>query len=1084
MPKNRNELSEVFKAFSKGELNKEELMAAVRQYDGLPNDDLRHIEVTLDTKATSNSANVKTPANGLGTDSKSFLSKTEQTQSIENVASANSSNSLFSHDDFDDAAPVLISQRHKGHRFDVIRHHAKGGLGKISVAMDRELNREVAVKEILGKFQRNQNVRTRFNIEALITGSLEHPCVVPVYGYGQHTDGSPWFAMRLIKGETLRDEIKRWHKEFGLSDGSSQSRLDFRNILSRFIDACQAIGYANSRGVLHRDIKPSNIMLGKYGETLVVDWGLAKKIDRIHPADPTSDDEASIMLDSSDTASTMDGSSLGTPAFMSPEQAAGRLNAMGPTSDIFSLGATLYIILTGRVAFDGDNISTVLENARQCKYIPPSQYNPSIPKPLSAICCRAMAVQPYDRYQSAMDLAQDVENWLADEPVAAYGESFLERTSRWLRRHRTAATVAGVLAITVAVLSAFGMFLVNAEKNRTVAALELVSKEKLKTEDALVKLETAQTKTAAALNRETDARRQTRDALNTITDDLVGELLARQIELGDADRVFFKRVLKQFSDFTKTQGDAVDAISIRAEGHFNVANLQRRLDDLPAAKQAYLKAESMFASLVEQDPQPRFRQDLAAINANLAILFAAQGRHRKAIEKEDVGIELLSELVQEFPDELQYQIELAKIRINRANAYTRLRELDSAEDDFKASVEMMKDLVQRSNRPELEHQYAGALTSFANFYASGEDGAQKSAELYRQAIDVLSDNETAENHKAETQLAFARQNYGNILLRLKKDDKAIRQFRSAIDTQTTLTERYPSLAAYRRDLGRSKLGLSRALTRLKLDGGERELDESIKLIQALIQQFPNRVDFRQDHALAIEWQASVSRTKNDIKATSDHYRDAIKIREQISDMRPENEQLLRRALGTRINFSNYLRTAEQFDDAIVEYENLMKYFDDETDADDPWLRLVRFGLADSLMNRQRFTDAMPLWTALTADDDDSDWAVFEVQRAICLIRGGDVAKGIAAAESALESKPGDGVTLYDTASCYAVAAEMEPEKIEQYTQNALDKLRQGRAVGFFSAAMRKHAETDSEMDTIRSQKEFKEFMSSLNEPSK
>ena len=312
-------------------------MAAVRQYDGLPNDDLRHIEVTLDTKATSNSANVKTPANGLGTDSKSFLSKTEQTQSIENVASANSSNSLFSHDDFDDAAPVLISQRHKGHRFDVIRHHAKGGLGKISVAMDRELNREVAVKEILGKFQRNQNVRTRFNIEALITGSLEHPCVVPVYGYGQHTDGSPWFAMRLIKGETLRDEIKRWHKEFGLSDGSSQSRLDFRNILSRFIDACQAIGYANSRGVLHRDIKPSNIMLGKYGETLVVDWGLAKKIDRIHPADPTSDDEASIMLDSSDTASTMDGSSLGTPAFMSPEQAAGRLNAMGPTLSLIHI---------------------------------------------------------------------------------------------------------------------------------------------------------------------------------------------------------------------------------------------------------------------------------------------------------------------------------------------------------------------------------------------------------------------------------------------------------------------------------------------------------------------------------------------------------------------------------------------------------------------------------------------------------------------------------------------------------------------------------------------------------------------------
>ena len=990
----------------------------------------------------------------------------------------------IAHDD----SQLAGSKGPQDHRFEFIRPHAKGGLGKVSVALDTELNREVALKEIRSRYVDNQNSKTRFNIEALITGSLEHPGVVPVYGYGNNQDGSPWFAMRFIKGDTFRSAITEWHDSFNSVNESSESRLAFRSLLARFIDACHAIAYANNRGVLHRDIKPSNIMLGKYGETLVVDWGLAKKIDRTNPADPVTAQEASIIIDSKDTASTMDGSTLGTPAFMSPEQAAGRLDSMGPASDVFSLGATLYYIVAGRLAFDGSTAMELVDNARLCNFQPPIEHKPGLAKPLNAICCRAMAAKPADRYESAMDLAADIESWLADEPVLAYEESFVERAFRWLRRHKMLAVSTGVLALAVASFSLIGMMLVNAEKNRTVEALEQVQMEKTKTDQALSKLEVAQTETVSALEAETAARRQTRNVLNTVTDDLVGELLARQIELGEADRIFFERVLSQFSEFTKTEGDSNDAVNIRADGFFRVANLQRRLDDLAAAEEGYLKAETMFASLVERDPQPQFRVDQAAVNANLAVLYASQGKHRAAIEKEDRGISLLTGLVSEFPENAQYNLELAKIRINRANAFTRLGEFEKAESDFRASVDLMKKLVEANGRNKLKGQYATALTSLANFYSKQKESIGDSSKLYQQAIEILdataTDDETAIVHrqKQESQLAFARQNYGNVLLRQKQNDAAIEQFRAAIETQTELTNRYPSLATYRRDLGRSKLGLSRALNRLELDGAEQSLNEANKIILGLVEQFPERIDFKQDHAMANEQLASIYKSEKDIAAATKHYRQSIKIRAEISKLRPENDRLARQAVGAQINFANFLRTSKEYPEATVRYKDLLELLEGEEEYDKALLRLVRFGLADCFKQQKKYSDAWPLWTKLTENHADPAWKAFELQRAMCEIREGNIMEGVSAAKSVLEMEDPDEAVYYDVASCYSIAAasEKDKDKSSEYAAQALDLLRQIRDDGLFSEEIRAHAADDPDLDGIRSLEAFKEFFESLS----
>ncbi len=224
-------------------------------------------------------------------------------------------------------------------RFRIVRFHDRGALGEVFIARDQQLHRIVALKRIKLDHATDKDKRARFVVEAEITGRLEHPGIVPVYGLGTYDDGRPFYAMRFIRGDNLKAAIEQFHKAEDKGRDPGERTLALLKLLRRFLDVCNAIDYAHSRGVLHRDLKPGNIMLGKFGETLVVDWGLAKSVGRPEaaPASATMDDRTLVPQSGSDLRGTELGARLGTPAYMSPEQAAGRIADLGPASDVYSL---------------------------------------------------------------------------------------------------------------------------------------------------------------------------------------------------------------------------------------------------------------------------------------------------------------------------------------------------------------------------------------------------------------------------------------------------------------------------------------------------------------------------------------------------------------------------------------------------------------------------------------------------------------------------------------------------------------------------------------------------------------------------
>lgn len=327
----------------------------------------------------------------------------------------------------------------------------RGGIGRVLVAFDQFLQREIAIKELLPDHNssgdkrrssgsgRSAPVVQRFLREARVTGRLEHPNIVPVYELGRRKDGTLYYTMKLVRGRTLAAVLQ-----------AARSLDERLALLPHFLGICNALAYAHSRGVIHRDVKPQNVMVGEFGETVVLDWGLAK----VRGKKDFGRGELKKEWVELSGAHSIEGSAIGTPAYMSPEQAEGKVDEIDERSDVWSLGAMLYEVLTGKPPYEGVNPFDVIGKLLQNPITPVREVTAEAPQELAAIAEKALQRSKGNRYQSAKQFAEDVQAWLSGKRVRAHEYSSWELVRRFGRKNRVALSVLGIAA---AVLLVFGV---------------------------------------------------------------------------------------------------------------------------------------------------------------------------------------------------------------------------------------------------------------------------------------------------------------------------------------------------------------------------------------------------------------------------------------------------------------------------------------------------------------------------------------------------------------------------------------------------------------------------------------------------
>jgi serine/threonine protein kinase len=485
-------------------------------------------------------------------------------------------------------------------RYRVLHPLARGGLGEVSVAYDGVLRREVALKEILPGQAGDPDRRARFLREARMTGALEHPGIVPVHDSGRRDDGRPFYVMRLLRESSLKDAIAHYHRPEEAGVDPSWRSVAFRDLIRRVVDVCNAIGYAHSRGVIHRDLKPANVMLGPFGETLVVDWGLARFFER------PDDAEQGASIDNADDTPevTRTGAVLGTPRYMSPEQARGD-RVLGPACDVYGVGAILYSVLAGRAPFDGKHTATVLQQVRLGAIAPPRQVNPSVSSALSAVCLKAMALRLEDRYESARALADDLERWLAGEPVSAWPEPLVRRAKRWARRHRTA-VVASIAMVLTAFAGVSAIAIVQARANAGLRSMnERLDEQRRRAEDRE--------------DQAIEAVRKFRDAI--INDPALRngpELEELRKRLLKEPLTFFRSLRDRLQLDRDTRPESLDRL---ASACFEFGDLSMALGDRQDAMEAYRESRAVWKELVLVDPRNlRYLSMLASAIRNIGNL--------------------------------------------------------------------------------------------------------------------------------------------------------------------------------------------------------------------------------------------------------------------------------------------------------------------------------------------------------------------------------------------------------------------------------------------------------------------------------
>ena len=732
--------------------------------------------------------------------------------------------------------------------------HAKGGLGEVFCATDLDLHRKVAIKRLQPQRLAEESSLRRFLVEAEVTARLEHPGVVPVYALYRNAEGGPAYTMRFVEGPTYADAIKNYH-------ASRANPLLFRQLLQSFLQICQTVAFAHSRGVIHRDLKPQNVLLGKFGVTLVVDWGLAKVIGRSEEMRSSSSVENTLMPQSAGSVDgeTLLGSAVGTPAYMSPEQAAGRWDVIDQRSDVYGLGAVMYYLLTGKPPIDKGNWPEIQQKIQRGLILSPRQIRSGIPGALDAICRMAMAVDPDDRYASAALLAADIEHWFADEPVTAFREPVSTQSLRWMRNHRTTVTAFAVLVVAALVSTSVGLLLL-----------------KLKNQEIAGERNEAKVQRILAEQNFQEARRSVDEYFVTVSE---GPLLA-QPGTQQLRKQLLESALKYYQTFVERRVEDSALAEELALAFFRVGSINREVGSRDAAIQAFQKAISLYEKLMQLHPDrhellnqiAKAYRLIGVVHWGDSNLTAGHAANGKAIEYGEL-------LCNSHPTITEYKNDLAWAYTNGGGFESSMGHKILGQKLYLKSIAMWEDLVEMSPS-SLEYSNGLARTKSnigEEYFLDGQldKALQLSQEAARLHAKLMTEHDRDQRLRFEAVLSL--NNVAELLRVMGRDDESEKEFSHALDIARPLTRDNPVAVEYQERFALAANNYGMQLLKLKRT---RESLEIFDEVLAIVHKCP---EFGSDNALFAETYrgiASAQRTLNNRSEALSSSKIAVEIGEK------------------------------------------------------------------------------------------------------------------------------------------------------------------------------------------------------------
>jgi tetratricopeptide (TPR) repeat protein len=992
-------------------------------------------------------------------------------------------------------------------RYKLLEQIGEGGFGVVFMAEQQEpICRKVALKVIKPGMDTRQVV-ARFEAERQALALMDHPNIARVLDAGQTAGGRPYFIMDLVRG-------------LPVTDYCDQARLDLRERLGLFVDVCRAVQHAHQKGIIHRDLKPSNVLVTQEdGSPLVkvIDFGIAKALGQR-------------LTDK--TLFTGIVQMVGTPLYMSPEQA-GLSNADVDTrSDVYSLGVLLYELLTGTTPFEQERFKEAgYDEIRRiiCEEEPP---RPSAristlaeaatvvagrrqedPRRLSLLCrgeldwivLKALEKDRARRYESSAALAADVQNYLQDQPVAACPPSAWYRGRKFARRYRGRLALAGALLAAVLVSLSAGIVVLNRE--RTVTAAERDEKQK-----ALEAIVAEQGRTQAALKLEAKRRRQARAALDAMSSHVVEDWLARQKaqQLTASQKQFLGEALAAYEEFARDSGQDEASRAGVAAAYLRVGRLHATLGQTADAETAYRRGAELWRHLAADFPTvPDYRRQLGVSHGNLGALLTATGRPEKALAAHREALAIVKQLADDFPSVPDYRNDLAISYHNLAVQLTRsghAKEAEAAYRDAGATAEQL--VADHPAVPEYRHSLALRHTSLGRLLM--DTGRPKQAEAaYRDALAIgrqlAADFPTVPEYREI--LAVSHCNVGNLLMNTGRPKEALIAYRQALAIQKQLAAEFPTVPDYRNQLAISHNDLGNLLARTgQTKEAEAAYRESLAIAKQLAAGQPAVPEYREllatNHNALGVLLASMGR----LKEAEDAYHDALAVGKLLVADFPTMPEYRSKLAMNQNNLAILLKNTSRPREAEAAYRDALA-IRQQLAADLPTVPDYQNDLAGTFVNlgnllvtrgeyaaaRRAYEDAVPHHAAaLRANPRNPTYRLFfRNNRLGCgdaLVQLGEHRAAAAAATQLIEAAVAPARDDYNAARylarCVSLAEKdkqlSDPRRkqlIESYSDQAMAALLQAVRNGYTDAARMRQ---DTNLGPLRGRADFKQLLGELS----